>query len=63
VTPAATGAHVPALPATLHARHDPQVAVPQQTPSTQWPVPHWRSAVQAAPCAIFVAQLPPVPVQ
>jgi hypothetical protein len=39
--PAATGAQEPALPATLHARQLPQLAAPQQTPSTQWAVPHW----------------------
>jgi hypothetical protein len=63
VVPAATGAHAPALPATLHAWHEPQLAAPQQTPSTQWAVPHWLFAVQASPCAIFATQLPPVPVQ
>jgi hypothetical protein len=62
-TPAPTGAHAPALPATLQAMHDPQAALPQQTPSTQLPVPHWLFAVQAVPCASFTTQLPPTPVQ
>jgi len=38
--PAASGEQVPALPATLQAWQEPQVALPQQTPSTQLPVPH-----------------------
>jgi hypothetical protein len=63
VVPAATGAHAPGLPVTLHAWHEPQLAVVQHTPSTQLPVPHWLFAVQATPCAIFVWQVPPVPVQ
>jgi hypothetical protein len=33
--PAASGAHVPALPATLQAWQDPHAALPQHTPSTQ----------------------------
>jgi hypothetical protein len=33
--PAAIGAHVPALPLTLHAWQDPHAALPQHTPSTQ----------------------------
>jgi hypothetical protein len=63
VAPAPTGAHVPALPETLQAWHEPQVALPQQTPSTQWLVAHWSSAAHAVPCAIFATQLPPAPVQ
>jgi hypothetical protein len=61
--PAVTAAHVPRLLGTLQAWHAPQLALPQQRPSTQWPVPHWSSAAQALPCAIFAAQLPPTPVQ
>ena len=39
--PATTGVQVPAEPATLQAAHVPQLAVPQQTPSTQ--LPPWHS--------------------
>ena len=34
-SPAGTFEHVPALPTTLQAWHDPQEELPQQTPSTQ----------------------------
>jgi len=37
LVPAATGAQVPADPATLQAAQVPQLAVPQQTPSAQFP--------------------------
>jgi alpha-D-ribose 1-methylphosphonate 5-triphosphate synthase subunit PhnH len=40
VTVLATLAQVPALPVTLHAWQVGQLAVPQQTPSTQFPLPH-----------------------
>jgi hypothetical protein len=63
VVPAASGAHVPALPETLQAWHEPQAALPQQTPSVQWPVPHSWSAPQVAPGIFFAAQLPPAAVQ
>jgi hypothetical protein len=61
--PAATGAHVPGLPVTLQAWHDPHAALPQQTPSTQWPVPHWWSVAQDAPAACLPRHAPPAPVQ
>jgi hypothetical protein len=40
VVPAAMGAHAPALLPTLQASQEPHAALPQQTPSTQWPVWH-----------------------
>ena len=40
VTVLATLVQVPGLPATLQARQVPQLAVLQQTPSTQFPLPH-----------------------
>jgi hypothetical protein len=63
--PAARGAHMPALPPTLHAWHEPQLALLQQTLSTQWLAlaPHWPSRVQALPGVTLRTQLPPVPVQ
>jgi hypothetical protein len=63
IVPAARGAHVPALPETLQAWHEPQAALPQQTPSTQWPVRHWLPAVHAPPAAPIGAHVPPGPVQ
>jgi hypothetical protein len=58
IVPAAIGVHVPGLPATLHAWHDPQLELPQQTLSTQWPVPHWLSAVHAPPWTVFATHAP-----
>jgi hypothetical protein len=49
VAPAITGAQPPALPATLQAWHGPQLALVQQTLSTQLPVVHWLPAPQDAP--------------
>jgi hypothetical protein len=49
VVPAATGLQVPALPVTLHASQTPQLAVPQHTPSTQWPPSHSGPVAQAWP--------------
>ena len=49
VVPAATGVHVPAPPATLQAWQVPQLAVPQQTPSTHWPLSHSGPAAHACP--------------
>ena len=46
IPPAGTGAHVPADPTTLHDAHVPQVAAPQQTPSTQLPLSHSEEAPQ-----------------
>jgi hypothetical protein len=45
----ASGAHVPTLPATLHAMQVPLQATSQQTPSTQYPVAHWLPLLQAVP--------------
>jgi hypothetical protein len=56
--PAATLAHVPS-PLRLHALHAPQVVAPQQTLSTQLPVPHWVPTVQALPGIILRTQLTP----
>jgi hypothetical protein len=46
--PAATGAQTP-VPDRLHAWQGRQLAVPQQTPSTQLPLMHWPNVVQARP--------------
>ena len=52
--PAATGAQLPRLPATLHARQVPHDAVPQHTPSTQLPVAHSGPSRQVWPAALSV---------
>ena len=39
--PGIMGEQAPALPVTLQAWHEGQLAEPQQTPSTQLPLPHW----------------------
>ena len=54
---------MPSLPDTPHDLHAPQVGEPQQKPSTQLPVPHWWSVVQACACAMSATQVPPTPVQ
>jgi hypothetical protein len=54
---------VPGLAATLQAWHEGQLAVPQQTPSTQLPLAHWSAAAQVSPAAFFGWQLPAAPVQ
>jgi hypothetical protein len=59
----ATLAQVPALPVTLQAWQVGQLAVPQQTPSTQFPLPHSWLEKQATPVAFTGRQAPPVPVQ
>jgi hypothetical protein len=63
VTVLATLAQVPALPATLQAMQVPQLAVLQQTPSTQFPLPHSWFDKQATPNDFAGRQLPLVPVQ
>jgi hypothetical protein len=63
VTVLATLAHAPALPVTLQAWQVGQLAVPQQTPSTQFPLPHSWLEKQATPVAFTGRQAPPVPVQ
>jgi hypothetical protein len=59
----ATLAQVPALPVTLHAWQVGQLAVPQQTPSTQFPLPHSWFEKQATPVAFTGRQAPPLAVQ
>ena len=49
IAPTATGLHVPADPATLHDVQVPQLAVEQQTPSTQLPRSHSEGAAQIWP--------------
>ena len=63
VTALATLAQVPALPVMLQAWQVGQLAVPQQTPSTQLPLPHSWLERQATPLALTERQAPPVPVQ
>jgi hypothetical protein len=58
-----TLAQVPALPATLQAWQIGQLALPQQTPSTQFPLPHSWLEKQATPAALTGRQAPPLPVQ
>jgi hypothetical protein len=59
VWPGGTTVHVPALPATLHDEHVPQLADPQQTPSTQeLPVRHSSVDAQASPRRFFAPHLP-----
>jgi hypothetical protein len=57
-----TATHWPTLPATLQAWHWPPQAWLQQTPSTQFPFPHWVEAVQATP-STFLGTQAPVPSQ
>ena len=54
---------VPGLPETLQAWQVGQLALPQQTPSTQLPLPHSCPAPHATPAALSARQLPPAPVQ
>ena len=63
VTVLATLAQVPGLPATLQAMQVPQLAVLQQTPSMQLPLPHSWFERQATPSDLTGRQLPLVPVQ
>ena len=63
VTELATLAQVPGLLATLQAMQVPQLAVLQQTPSTQFPLPHSWFDRQATPGDLTGRQLPLVPVQ
>jgi hypothetical protein len=63
LTPFATLAQAPALPDTLQAWQVGQLALPQQTPSTQLPLPHSWLEKQATPRALTGRQLPPVAVQ
>ena len=59
---AATLAQVP-FPLALHAWQVGQLALLQQTPSTQFPVAHWMGSVQAAPEAFLSRHIPFGPVQ
>jgi hypothetical protein len=61
--PAIIAEQAPRLPGTLHARHEGQLEVVQQTPSTQLPEVHWPPPVQASPMPFLATQLPPAPVQ
>jgi len=63
VTVLATLAQVPALPVTLQAWQVGQLALPQQTPSTQFPLPHSWFEKQATPAALTGRQAPALPVQ
>ena len=63
VLPPPTFAHVPGLPETLQAWQVGQLPLPQQTPSTQLPLPHSCPVPQATPLPLRATQLPPVPVQ
>jgi hypothetical protein len=62
VVPAATGEHEP-LPDRLQAWQAGQLALPQQTPSTQLPLMHWPPVVQARPFALRAQLLGAVPWQ
>jgi hypothetical protein len=55
----ATAAHVPRLPATLQRLQTPHEALPQQTPSTQFPEPQSVADEQAMPFGRGT-QLPPL---
>jgi hypothetical protein len=57
--PATTGAHAP-VPETLQAWQAGQLALPQQTPSTQLPLMHWPPDAHASPFALS-AQLRVLP--
>jgi hypothetical protein len=63
VTLLATLTQAPALPATLHDWQVGQLALPQQTPSTQFPLPHSWLEKQATPIALTGRQAPALPVQ
>jgi hypothetical protein len=60
VVPAATGEHAP-LPDRLHAWQAGQLALPQQTPSTQLPLMHWPPVEQARPLALSAQLFGAVP--
>jgi hypothetical protein len=63
VTTLATLAQAPALPVTLQAWQVGQLALPQQAPSTQFPLLHSWFERQARPVALTDRQAPPLPVQ
>jgi hypothetical protein len=53
-----SGAQLPTLPGTLHARQVPVQALVQQTPSTQVPLRHSLEAAQVRPASFFGRQRP-----
>jgi len=55
--PAARGAHVP-VPLMLQAAQVPQALLVQQTPSVHMPLKHSVFAVQVAPLALRLVQVP-----
>jgi len=59
-TPVPTKVQVPALPVTLQDWQSGQAVPPvlQQTPSTQWPAPHWTSALHEAPIPPVLWHMP-----
>ena len=57
--PAGTGWQLPGFPVTAHDVHATQLADPQQTCSTQWPLMHWVPSVQAPPLAVRFVHDPP----
>jgi hypothetical protein len=57
--PAAAGAQAPIEPWMLHALQTGQLATPQQTPSTQWPLRHCGSFEQAVPFVFRLVHAPP----
>jgi hypothetical protein len=63
VTVAGTLVQAPALPETLQAWQVGQPETPQQTPSTQKPLPHSWLVRQATPLLLTGRQLPPALVQ
>jgi hypothetical protein len=63
LTPLATAAQAPRLPATLQAMQVPQPLLAQQTPSTQKLLPHSWLERQATPLALTGRQLPFAPLQ
>ncbi len=58
-SPAAWGTHVPTEPGWLHASQLPAHALPQHTPSAQWPDSHCASTPQPSPSARNAAHRPP----
>ena len=52
-SPAGIGWHEPAFPATAQEKHVPQVATPQQTPSTQLVLSHSVLATHCWPSRFF----------
>jgi hypothetical protein len=55
----AAAVQVPRCPSTSQASHWPEQAELQHRPSTQWPLPHWPSPLQAVPSTRVGVQTPP----